>query len=58
MFNRTVKFALWLCQQGIKANDVVAVCSSNIMDNFAPIFANFSLAVIFTLWNTEMDIST
>lgn len=58
MFDRTVKCALWLRQQGVKANDVVAVCSSNIMDSFAPIFASFSLAAIFTPWNTEIDIST
>ncbi|KAL2729446.1 4-coumarate--CoA ligase 1-like [Vespula squamosa] len=56
MFDRTVKCALWLRQQGIKANDVVALCSSNIMDSFAPIYASFSLAAIITSWNTAMDI--
>ncbi|XP_046833279.1 4-coumarate--CoA ligase 1-like [Vespa crabro] len=56
MFDRTVKCALWLRQQGIKANDVIAVCAPNIMDSFAPIFASFSLAAISTSWNTEMDI--
>nr|KAF7409339.1 hypothetical protein H0235_014191 [Vespula pensylvanica] len=56
MFDRTVKCALWLRQEGIKANDVVTVCSSNIMNSFTLIYVSFSLAVIFTPWNTAIDI--
>lgn len=56
MFDRTVKCALWLRQQGIKANDVVAVCAPNIMDSFAPFFATFCVGAIFTPWNSAMDI--
>ncbi|XP_046833712.1 uncharacterized protein LOC124430758 [Vespa crabro] len=56
MFDRTVKCALWLRQQGIKANDVVAVCAPNIMDSFAPFFATFCVGAIFTAWNVAMDI--
>ncbi|XP_035741079.1 uncharacterized protein LOC118449950 [Vespa mandarinia] len=56
MFDRTVKCALWLRQQGIKANDVVAVCAPNIMDSFVPIFASFCVGAIFTAWNVAMDI--
>ncbi|KAL2729445.1 nonribosomal peptide synthetase 30-like [Vespula squamosa] len=56
MFDRTVKCALWLRQQGIKVNDVVAVCAPNIMDSFAPFFASFCVGAIFTPWNSAMDI--
>ncbi|KAL2747727.1 4-coumarate--CoA ligase 1-like [Vespula maculifrons] len=56
MFDRTVKCALWLRQQGIKNNDVVAVCAPNIMDSFAPFFAIFFVGAIFTPWNSAMDI--
>ncbi|KAL2747716.1 4-coumarate--CoA ligase 1-like [Vespula maculifrons] len=38
MFDRTVKCALWLRQERIKANDVVTVCSSNIMNSFILIY--------------------
>ncbi|XP_043678710.1 4-coumarate--CoA ligase 1-like isoform X1 [Vespula pensylvanica] len=56
MFDRTVKCALWLRQQGIKNNDVVAVCAPNIMDSFAPFFAIFCVGATFTPWNSAMDI--
>lgn len=56
MSDLTVKCALWLRQQGIKTNDVVAVCAPNIMDSFAPFFATFYVGAIFTPWNFAMDI--
>ncbi|XP_015173344.1 PREDICTED: 4-coumarate--CoA ligase 1-like [Polistes dominula] len=56
MYDLTVKCALWLRQQGIQKNDVVALCSPNIMDSFAPFFATFCVGAIFTPWNPAMDI--
>ncbi|XP_047362961.1 4-coumarate--CoA ligase 1-like isoform X1 [Vespa velutina] len=56
MIDRIVKCALWLRQEGIKTNDVVAVCAPNIMDSFAPFFATFCVGAIFTPWNPAMDI--
>ncbi|XP_014613094.1 PREDICTED: gramicidin S synthase 2-like [Polistes canadensis] len=56
MYNYTVKCALWLRQQGIKRNDVVALCTPITMDSFAPFFATFCVGAIFTPWNPTMDI--
>lgn len=56
MHDLTVKCALWLRRQEIKTNDVVALCSPNIMDSFAPFFATFCVGAIFTPWNPDMDI--
>lgn len=55
MTDLTVKCALWLRKQNIKPGDVVAVCTPNNMDSFAPFFASFCVAAIFTPWNPDMD---
>lgn len=55
MTDRMVKCALWLRKQNIQPGDVVAVCTHNNMDSFAPFFASFSVAAIFTPWNPDMD---
>ncbi|KAK2589254.1 hypothetical protein KPH14_007815 [Odynerus spinipes] len=55
MTDQMVKCALWLRKQNIKPGDVVAVCTPNNMDSFAPFFASFCVSAIFTPWNSEMN---
>ncbi|KAI4499816.1 hypothetical protein M0802_005072 [Mischocyttarus mexicanus] len=56
MYDYTVKCALWLRRQGIKRNDIIALCTPIIMDSFAPFFATFCVGGILTFWNSAMDI--
>jgi len=55
--NKTVRCALWLQKQGIKAGDVVSLCSNNHLDAIVPCLAAAYLNVIFNPWNENMDLS-
>jgi len=55
--DKVVRCAIWLQQQGMKAGDVVSVCSSNQLDAIVPCLAAAYLNVIFNPWNEDMDLS-
>ncbi|CAL7951232.1 unnamed protein product [Xylocopa violacea] len=46
MWENSIKCAIWLRKEGIKAGDTVAVCSGCYFDVYAPVFACFYIGAV------------
>ncbi|XP_067211658.1 uncharacterized protein [Linepithema humile] len=56
--DKIVRCALWLQEHGIKAGDVVTVCTNNHLNSIVPCLAASYVNVIFNTWNEHMDLQT
>ncbi|XP_012228346.1 luciferin 4-monooxygenase-like isoform X2 [Linepithema humile] len=56
MREKSVMCALWLKKQGIKSNDIVAICTNNHFDAYIPFLACLYLSVIANPWDTYLTI--
>lgn len=50
MADRTVKCALWLLSQGVRAGDVVGICTENHLDSPIPVLAALCIGAVFNPW--------
>lgn len=56
MRERTIKCAIWLKEQGIKAGDVVGICTSCHFDNYVPYLASIYIGAICAVEYHELPI--
>ncbi|XP_043285765.1 uncharacterized protein [Venturia canescens] len=50
MMKKSVKCALWMRQQNIKAGDIVGICTHNQMDMYIPCFASLFIGAVYNPW--------
>ena len=53
----SVRYAIWLKNQGIGSKDIVTVCSHNQFDTYIPMFATFYVGAIYNAWNDKINLS-
>lgn len=54
MREKSVICALWLKKQGIKPNDIVAICTDNYFDAYIPYLACLYICVIANPWVVDL----
>lgn len=54
MREKSVMCALWLKKQGIKSDDIVAICTNNHFDAYIPYLACLYMCVITNPWDVYL----
>lgn len=50
MADRSIRCALWMKNENLKAGDVVAICTNNHLDSIIPCLASLYTGVVFNPW--------